>query len=191
MKASRTPTPPQNNLDESERRLYSLHSLQASAEELLAELARLVDTSDSLFARSLSPSGGRTTGTEPSQPLEVATLKPSIDVASDELRETASVDIEAPPAFKFGNAYVPGGWTVKVSVLALAAGALLICAAFGLSNGVLGPPKAPSFVAAADGSSKSRSDPRDFERRRRKPADGHSSAGRSEGDHSGSAACRT
>ena len=126
----------------------SLHSLQAGVEDLLAELARLVDTPNSLFARSLLPPGGRT-GTEPSQPSENAALEPSIDVISKEMRETAAVALQAPPVFKFGNAYL----SVKASALALAVGAVLIGAGFGLKHGVLGPPKAPSFVAAADGSS--------------------------------------
>ena len=148
MKASGTPTPPQNDLDKSEGQSDSLHSLQAGVEDLLAELARLVDTPDSLFARSLLPPGGRT-GTEPSQPSENAALEPSIDVISKEMRETAAVALQAPPVFKFGNAYL----SVKASALALAVGAVLIGAGFGLKHGVLGPPKAPSFVAAADGSS--------------------------------------
>ena len=75
-------------------------------------------------------------------------------VAPDELTGTASVDIEAPPASKFGDAYLPGGWTLKVSALALAAGAVLFGAAFGLKGGTPGQPKAPLFVAAVDGSTK-------------------------------------
>jgi hypothetical protein len=71
-----------------------------------------------------------------------------------ELTETAASAIQAPPASQFSKAYLSRDWTIKVSALALAGGTLLTGAAFGLKNGVLGQPKAPSFVASADGSSR-------------------------------------
>ena len=85
--------------------------------------------------------------TEQPQPLEMATRQP---LAPDEPTGTASVDIEAPLASKFGNAYLRGGQTVKVSALVVAAGAVLIGAAFELEGGAPGQPKGPPFVAVAE-----------------------------------------
>src|ERR1700674_5360724 len=68
------------NLDEFERRLRSLDSQQTSAEDLLAELAWLVDSSALLRTRSPWPSQAVSmpgqTDIEPPQPLEIATLQP-------------------------------------------------------------------------------------------------------------------
>ncbi len=141
------------NLDEFERRLRSPGSQQASAEDLLAALVRLIDSSGPLRKRSpTAVSMLGQTDAEPPQPLEMATLPPLVDLAPDERTGTASVYIEAPLASKFGNAYLPGGWTLKISALALAAGAVLVGAAFGLEGGAPGQPKGPPFVAAAVGS---------------------------------------
>ena len=153
------------NLDEFERRLRSPSSQQTSAEDLLAELALLVDSSALLPTRSPWPSQVQTDIEPP--PLEIATLQPVNDVEPDEPTRTASVDIEAPRASKFGDAYRrdpidvdlstgrrSGGWTLKVWALALAAGAALIAAVFALKGGAPGQPNAPPFVASADGSTK-------------------------------------
>ena len=141
------------NLDEFERRLRSPGSQQASAEDLLRELVRLVDSSGPLGKRSPSLSQAVSmlgqTDAEPPQPLEMATRQPLVDMAPDQRTETAS---EVPLASKFGNAYLPTGWTLNVSALALAVGAVLIGAAFWFKGGAPGQPKAPPFVAAADGS---------------------------------------
>jgi SPOR domain len=159
------------NLDEFERRLRSAGSQQTSAEDLLAELAWLVDSSALLPTCSPRPSQAVSmpgqTDIEPQQPLEIATLQPANDVEPDEQTRTASVDIEAPRASKFGDAYRrdpigvdssterrSGGWTLKVWALALAAGAALIAAVFTSKGGAPGQPNAPPFVASADGSTK-------------------------------------
>jgi hypothetical protein len=97
--------------------------------------------------------------TEPPQPLEMAT--------PNEPMETASVDIHASRASKFGDAYRPdpigvdlamkrrsGGWTPKVWVLPVAAGAALIGMVFALKGGAPGHSKAPPVVAAAEVSTK-------------------------------------
>jgi SPOR domain len=89
------------------------------------------------------------------------------DLEPDEPTSTASVDIEAPRASKFGDAYRrdpigvdsaterrSGGWTLKVWALALAAGAALIGAVFAPKGGAPGQPNVPPFVASADGSTK-------------------------------------
>ena len=68
------------NLDEFERRLRSPSSQQASAEDLLAELVPFVDSSATV--RTGSPWSSQAvsmpgqTGTEPPQPLEMATPEP-------------------------------------------------------------------------------------------------------------------
>lgn len=158
-------------LDEFERRLRSPGSQQTSAEDLLAELAWLVDSLALLPTRSSWPSQAVSmpgqTDIEPPQPLEIATVQPAINVEPDEQTRTASVDIEAPQASKFGDAYRrdpigvdssmerrSGGWTLKVWALALAAGAALIAAVFAPKGGAPGQPNAPPFVASADGSTK-------------------------------------
>jgi hypothetical protein len=159
------------NLDEFERRLRSPGSEQASAEDLLAELAWLVDSSALLPTGSPWPSQAVSmpgqTDEEPPQPLEIATLQSVIDVEPEEQTRTASVDIEAPRTSKFGDAYRrdpigvdssperrSGGWTLEVWALALAAGAALIAAVFAPKGGAPGQPNAPPFFASADGSTK-------------------------------------
>ena len=74
------------------------------------------------------------TDIEPPRPLEIAALQPVVDGKPDEPTTTGSVDIEAPRASKFGDAYRrdpigvglaterrSGGWTLMVWALALAA----------------------------------------------------------------------
>jgi hypothetical protein len=159
------------NLDEFERRLRSPGSEQTSAEDLLAELAWLVDSSAPPRTRSpwhsQAVSMPGQTDLEPPQPLEIATLQPVVDAEPDEQTSTASVDNEAPRASKFGDAYRrdpigvdssterrSGGWALGVWVLALAAGAALIAAVFAPKGGAPRQPNAPPFVASADGSTK-------------------------------------
>jgi hypothetical protein len=75
------------NLDEFERRLRSPGSEQTSAEDLLAELAWLVDSSSPLRTRSPWPSQAvlmpGQTDVEPPQQLEIATLQPVVGVEPD------------------------------------------------------------------------------------------------------------
>jgi hypothetical protein len=159
------------NLDEFERRLRSPGSEQTSAEDLLAELAWLVDSSSPLRTRSPWPSQAvlmpGQTDIEPPQQLEIATLQPVVGVEPDEQTRTASVDSEAPRASKFGDAYRrdpigvdsaterrSGGWTLRVWALALAAGTAMIAAVFAPKGGAPRQPNAPPFVASADGSTK-------------------------------------
>jgi hypothetical protein len=159
------------NLDEFERRLRSPGSEQTSAEDLLAELAWLVDSSSPLRTRSPWPSQAvltpGQTDVEPPQPLEIATLQPAVDVELDEQTRRAPVDNEAPRASKFGDAYRrdpigvdssterrSGGLALGVWALALASGAALVAAGFAPKGGAPGQPNAPPFVASADGSTK-------------------------------------
>ena len=156
----------QINLDEFERRLRSPGSQQTSVEDLLA-----VDSSALLRTRSPWPSQAVSmpgqTDIEPPRPLEIAALQPVVDGKPDEPTTTGSVDIEAPRASKFGDAYRrdpigvgsaterrSGGWTLMVWALALAASAALIGAVFAPKGGAPGQPIAPPFVASADGSTK-------------------------------------
>jgi SPOR domain len=136
------------NLDELERRLCAPPSQEAVAEDLLAELVRLVDSS-ALPSPSQAASMRGVAGTKPPHSLERATLHPQ---ASDEPTGFALVDIEAPPAPKFGKAYLPRGRAIKISALALAAGAVLVGAAFELKGGAPGQPKDSLNVAAAEDS---------------------------------------
>jgi hypothetical protein len=157
------------NLDEFERRLRSPGSQQTSAEDLLAELGRRVDSSALPRTRSPWPSQAVSMpgqkDIEPPQPPEIPTLQPAIE--PDEPTRTASVDREAPRISKFDDAYrrdpigvdspterPPGGRTLMVWALALAAGPALIGAVLMFRGGVPEQANAPPFVASADGSTK-------------------------------------
>jgi hypothetical protein len=122
---------------------------EVSLEDSLAELVRLADSSGLLRTRSSSTSQAVSM---PGRPDTEPTLQPSIDVAPGEPTGTASVDIESSLASKIGNAYLPGGPTLKISVLALVAGAALVGAVFGLRGDAPGQSKAP-FDSAPEGSS--------------------------------------
>ena len=80
----------ENNLDGVARGLRAPGSQQANAEELLAELVRLVESAE----RSGPPAG---TVSEPT--------RPSVAAPSSKPRETRPVDFEPPRAAQFNNSY--------------------------------------------------------------------------------------
>jgi SPOR domain len=159
------------NLDEFERRLRAPAAQQSNGEDPLAEFLRVIESSGLANGRLSSPAQAvsMASGTAPEalQPLETATLQPSIVLAPDEPSGTAFLDAEEPQAYEFGDSHLldpsgadlaakrgSRGWTLKVTALALAAGAALIGAVFGLKGGAPGHPKAPPFIAAAQGPTK-------------------------------------
>src|SRR5271163_4498867 len=112
-------------------------ALQASAEEMLAELVRLVESSALAPARSPPPveivPEPKQTDTESLQTPEITSLRPSVDPPPGKPSETRAVDVEPPPAREAANSYSnhpkgidfatgqrPGAWTFKVSAFVLA-----------------------------------------------------------------------
>ena len=158
------------NLDELERRVRAPTAQHASAEDALAELVRLIESLGRPPGRSPPPvqtmSKSGPTATEPVQPPEMASLQPLTGLPPDEPSGTASVDIEEPESSEFASSYLrypdgadlaterlSGGLILKDSALALA-GVALIGVVFWLNGGAPGRPKAPPFIAAAQGPTK-------------------------------------
>ncbi len=115
-----------------------------SAEDLLAELIRLVESTGGVAAAAaetdLDPDP------EPRQPASAP--------AADDFGKMIPVDADAPETFEFGDTRQPQTQTpsrprmLKASAIVLAVSALL-GAGFGLMAGRPGGPKAPPVVAAA------------------------------------------
>jgi hypothetical protein len=140
-------------------------ALLASAEEMLAELVRLVESSALAPDRSAPPveivPEPKQTDTEPLQPPEITSLRPSVDPPPGKPSETLAVDVEPPPAREAANSYSnhPKGidlatgqrsraWTFKVSALVLA-GAAVAGSIFWLKYLEPGPAKTPPLIAMA------------------------------------------
>jgi hypothetical protein len=100
----------QNNLDGVGRRLQAPGSQQANAEELLAELVRLVESSRLTPEPSRPPIGTVSepvrTDRGPMQRLEKASLRPSVEIASSKPSETGAVDFEPNRAPESDNSYL-------------------------------------------------------------------------------------
>jgi hypothetical protein len=98
-----------NNLDGVERRLRPPGSQQANAEELLAELVRLIESSGLTPERLRPPAGTMSeptrTDTEPMQRLEMTSLRPSVEAPSGKPGETRVVDVEPQRAPESDNSY--------------------------------------------------------------------------------------
>src|SRR5271166_196743 len=156
------------NLDEYERRLRAAGGQQASAEDPLVELARLVESSRFGFsdrATSAEPVAEPAKAQEESAgPIEVEELRPSIDEAEDLVPAASEADRDARQDYEFdahrshnaaeqAAAVRPKAWKLKVSALALA-GVAMIGAVLALRGGVPGLPKQPPFIAAAQGPTK-------------------------------------
>ena len=94
------------NLDEYERRLRAAGGQQASAEDPLVELARLVESSRFGFsdrATSAEPVAEPAKAHEESSPpIEVEELRPSIDEAEDLVPAASVADRDARPDYEFG-----------------------------------------------------------------------------------------
>lgn len=160
----------ENNLDELGRRLRAPDSQQANAEELLAELVRLVESSE--LAPALSPPAAETvskpgrTDTEAMRPLQMRPLQMtpphlSVEAPPGKPGETGAVEVEPPRAPESDDLHWKGpngidlatgrrfgAWTVGVSALVLT-GAAVFGSIFWFKQAEPGLPKAPPFVAAA------------------------------------------
>jgi hypothetical protein len=146
----------ENDLDGVGRRSCAPGSQQANAEEMLAELVRLVEASRLAQERPAAPaetvSEPNRTRTEPMQPLEPRSLQPSVGAVDVEPSRTPEYD-DSPSTDpkRFDLAWRPAGAsTFKVSALVLAAVAV-IGAIFWLERVESEPPKAPPFIATALG----------------------------------------
>jgi hypothetical protein len=153
----------ENDLDGVGRRSRAPGSQQANAEEMLAELVRLVEASRFAQERPASPaetvSEPNRTGAEPMQSPETRPLQ-SLVVASSEPNETGAVDVKSSRTPEYDDSpstdpkgidlagRAAGAPTFKVSALVLAAIAV-IGAIFWLEQVESGPPKAPPFIATA------------------------------------------
>ena len=171
------------NLDEFERRLRAAGAPQMGVEDPLAELTRLVESSKAPAANP-PPSANVISGlgrigreapplvetappVETTPPVEASPLRPALDEAKDDHRiEKRAEQVEPPQAEdakeflghdpKPAEPVAPRGdarWKLTVSALALA-GAAMIGAVFLMRGGVPGLPKAPPFIAAAQGPTK-------------------------------------
>ena len=139
----------ENNLDGVARGLRPPGSQQANADELLAELVRLVE----LAERSRPPAG---TVSEPT--------RPSVAAPSSKPRETRPVDFEPPRAAQFNDSYsndtngtdfvTPrrvGAWKFGVSALLLV-GVAGVGSIFWLKRVEPEPPIVPPSIAATEAS---------------------------------------
>ena len=153
------------NLEEFERRLRAAGAQQARAEDPLAELSRLVEFSHFGISNGEAPARRvaepNRTSAESAQPIESASLRPTIDDEVEELAPGASeADRAARQDYEFdahrsedaseAEERRPMRWKLAVSGLAVA-GVAMIGAVFALKGAVPGLPKTPPFIAAAQG----------------------------------------
>jgi len=152
------------NLEEFERRLRAAGAQQARAEDPLAELSRLVEFSHFGISNGEAPTRAgapNRTAAESAQPIESASLRPTIDDEVEELAPGASeADRAARQDYEFdahrsedaeaNEERRPMRWKLAVSGLAVA-GVAMIGAVFALKGAVPGLPKTPPFIAAAQG----------------------------------------
>jgi hypothetical protein len=157
----------ENNRDGIERGLLTSGNQQVNAQEMLAELVRLVESS------RLAPEGSAPTAKtvpeqtradmEPAQSLEITSPQPLVEVWSSSPGETAAVVVDPPRARESDNSYSndPNGidvargrrsvaWTFKALALVLA-GAAGIGSLLWLERVEPGPPKAGPVIAAVQG----------------------------------------
>lgn len=157
----------ENNLNGIGRQSGAPGSQQVNAEEMLAELVRLVESS------GLAPEGSAPPAETVSEPkpkpaemervqsLEMRALHPSVEVWSSKPSETGVVRVDPPRAPEPDNSYSKdpngidlargrrsGAWTFKASALVLACAAG-IGSIFWLERVEQGPPKAGLLIAAA------------------------------------------
>ena len=155
-----------NNLDGVERRLRAPGSQQANAEELLAELVRLVESSGLTPERLRPPAATMSkptrTDTEPMQRLEITSLRPSVEAPSGKPSETGSVDFETQQAPESDNSYSnnpngaylvmgrrAGAGTFTVPALVLVS--VAVGSIFWLKRVEPGPPDASSLIETTQG----------------------------------------
>jgi hypothetical protein len=144
------------NLDEFERRLRAAGAQQANWEDPLAELAKLVESSNRPAA---SPAGRQAVEAELRRGLaESDALRPAFDNLQDELESEVSghqarPDLEELPEPVPVTTPHPGrpiAWKASAVALGLA-GVAMIGGVFALRHGVPGLPKEVPFIAAAQG----------------------------------------
>ena len=186
---------------------------QANAEEMLAELVRLVESSGLAPKRRPPPVEPPPVEIVPeqslpdtAQPLEMKPPAPSIEAPSRQPKETALVGVEPiratrsddspsndPNAIGLAAGRRSGAWTFRVSALALAAAAA-VGAIFWLEQIKSEPPKGPPLLSAArkssHGAAARQSERRDVERGRRDPSERLDAAGRGQGCQSRTTANR-
>ena len=150
----------ENNLNEVGRRLRARGGQQANAEELLAELVRLVDFSGLTPERSRPPDGTVSeptgTDTDPMQHLEMTSLRPSVEAPSSKPGETGAIYVEPPRAPASDNSYSTGTdlatgrragtWAFGISALVLV-GVAVLGSILWLKRVEPGLPNAPSIAA--------------------------------------------
>jgi hypothetical protein len=161
---------PQDNLEQNGHGLSAPGGQQANAEEMLAELVRLVKSSGLAPTRRPPPvepppveivPEQSLPDRAPAQPLEMNSPALPIEAPSRQLKETALVDVEPiratrsddspssdPNAIGLAAGRRSGPWTFRVSALALAAAAA-VGAIFWLEQMKSEPPKAPPLLSAA------------------------------------------
>ena len=144
-------------------RLRATGSQQVNAEELLAELVRLVESSALAPGQTQPPaqSAPEPKGTDegPKHPLEMMSRHKSVDALRGRPSETGAVNVEPPRAPESGDSYTggpygidlatgrrSGAWLLGVSALVLA-GAAAIGSFFWFKPDEPGLPKAPAFIA--------------------------------------------
>jgi hypothetical protein len=134
----------ENNLDGVGRPSSAPGSQQANAEELLAELVRLVEASGLAPRRSPPPAE---TVSEPTRTDTDPSLRPSVEPPRAEFDNSYSSD---PNLTNLATGRRAGAW--KFSVLSLVlVGAAVLGSIFWLKRGEPGPPNAASFIATARG----------------------------------------
>ena len=160
------------NLDEYERRLRAAGGQQASAEDPLVELARLVESSTLRVLgqvrrrQSLSPNPDKSTARNShrrsksrscgrrSTKRKTSFLRRRRPIATrGEIMSSTPLGPHDANAAEQAAAERPKAWKLKVSALALA-GVAMIGAVLALRGGVPGLPKQPPFIAAAQGPTK-------------------------------------
>jgi SPOR domain len=155
------------NLEEFERRLRAAGAQQASVEDPLAELARIVESSygSSETSTQVVPEPDKRS-VQSARSIETGALRPTIDEAQELIPGASEADRAARQDYEFdaprsddpqeaGQAADrrPRRWKLTVSALALA-GLAMIGAVFALKGRVPGLPKDPPFIAAAQGPTK-------------------------------------
>src|SRR5579863_1263001 len=155
----------ESNLDGMGRPSRAPGLQQANAEEMLAELVRLVESSGLPPERAAPPveivPEPKQTDTEPLRPPEMASLSPSVGPPLGKPSEPLPADVESPRALEAAKSYSnrpkgidlatgqrSGAWTFKVSALVLA-GAAVAGSIFWLKYMETGLPKAPPSIATA------------------------------------------
>jgi hypothetical protein len=141
----------ESNLDGMGRPSRAPGPQQANAEEMLAELVRLVESSGLAPKRSAPPveivPEPERADTEPTQPLELTSRRP-VAVEPPRALEAAKSYPNGPNRIDLATGQRSAAWTFKVSALVLACAAV-IGSIFWFKRVEPGLPKAPPFIATA------------------------------------------